>query len=67
MGAYEQKLYTRRDDAGDVAKQTEALLLHGASSRKYRGCIHRKRVVLLREICQQSVSGMREYQRGNIG
>lgn len=24
MGAYEQKLYIRRDDGGDVAKQTEA-------------------------------------------
>ena len=44
MGAYEQKLHIRRDDAGDVAKQTEALLLHGASLRRCRGCIHRKRV-----------------------
>jgi len=50
MGAYVQKLHTRRDDAGDVAKQTEALLLHGASSRKCRGYIHRKRVILLWEI-----------------
>jgi len=25
MGAYEQKLYIRRDDVGDVAKQTKAL------------------------------------------
>jgi hypothetical protein len=25
MRAYEQKLYTRRNDAGDVAKQTKAL------------------------------------------
>lgn len=25
MGAYEQKLYKRRNDAGDVAKQTKAL------------------------------------------
>ena len=24
MGAYEQELYIRRDDVGDVAKQTEA-------------------------------------------
>lgn len=51
MGAYEQKLHIRRDGAGDVAKQTEALLLHRASLRKCGGYIHRKRVVLLREIC----------------
>jgi hypothetical protein len=57
MGAYEQKLHNRRDDAGDVAKQTEALLLHGASLRKCRGYIHRKRVILLREICLQTVRG----------
>ena len=50
MGAYVQKLHTRRGDVGDVAKQTEALLLHGTSSRKCRGYIHRKRVILLREI-----------------
>ena len=66
MGAYEQKLYIRREDAGDAAKQAKALLLHGASLRKYRGYIHRKRVILLREICMQSVRGMCECQRRNI-
>jgi hypothetical protein len=66
MGAYEQKLHIRRDDAGNVAKQTEALLLHGASSRKCRGYIHRKRAILLREVCRQSVSGTSECQRRNI-
>jgi hypothetical protein len=65
MGAYEQKLHIRRDDVGDVAKQTEALLLYGASLRKCRGYIHRKRVILLREICRQSVRGMRECQTRN--
>lgn len=65
MGAYVQKLHTRRGDVGDVAKQTEALLLHGTSSRKCRGYIHRKRVILLREVCVQSVGGTGECQRGN--
>lgn len=65
MGAYGQKLYIRRDDAGDVAKQTKALLLHGALLRKYRGYIHRKRVILLREVWLQSVGGTGECQRGN--
>ncbi len=32
MGAYEQKPHTRRDDVGDVAKQTEARMLHRTSN-----------------------------------
>ena len=57
MGAYEQKLHIRRCVAGDVAQQTEALLLHGVAQRKCRGYIHRKRVYLtpggLTAICRR--------------